>query len=296
MQHLLYLFDERGFALSDNWYRSDFKWDRGALNPHLPFIVPKAGVVEMPGAYCPVARMWGNNYGHFIYQNIGQIALMEAHGFQGKYLIVHSKSNEQLLDLMGLDMQRIIWLQDLDWDTTYRFETLLVAVHNAFDRLTARACVDAASRAGETVLSRCASVLDQYPRRIFVKRIGSRRLLGVESILERYGFQTIVPEELSVEEQIRHYLAADIAIAPHGANAANSVFMRPGTALIETFGRDFVLPWNHETSMVKGVHYFPIVESPTFPFMRLEKNRDYSVNPTILESIIETAIELTELR
>ena len=296
IQQLLYLFDDRGFALYDNWYRDDFKYDPFAANPTMPFAVPEGGVVGLRGEYCAVARMWATNYGHIIYQMLSQIALMEANGYQGTYLMVRSSAAEQLLDLMGIDSERITWLDELEQGTVYRFEEMLIASHWEFHHATvADPAVKAARTVENEVLRRCGGgCLEGYPRRLFIKRIGSRRLLDVEGILERYGFQTIIPEELSVEEQIRHFHAAQVVLSPHGANSTNSIFMRPNTAFIETFGSGLVAPWCHDVLRIKGVRYFPVPETPIYPSTTREVNRDYAVHPAILESIIESAIDLTK--
>ncbi|KAI7846181.1 hypothetical protein COHA_000251 [Chlorella ohadii] len=55
---------------------------------------------------------------------------------------------------------------------------------------------------------------------------------------------------------------ADIAIGTHGANTANALFMRPGSALIEIFHPD----WNHqfvrhwlESDPMSQVHWWGVV-------------------------------------
>ena len=81
-----------------------------------------------------------------------------------------------------------------------------------------------------------------------------------QSVLEEYGFVTIVPEEYSIEEQIRFFEHAKVVLSPHGANTSNSLFMKPGTVLIETFPLHYSNPCCLETLVLQNIAYLPITE------------------------------------
>ena len=293
-QTALFLFDERGRILADNWFLDYIPYDPCVLNGAFPPDKDCAPVEALDGDYCAVARMWSGNYGHFSYQGLDQIMLMEKVGFTGRYIVKHSSSVKQLLALFGIDESRILWLDDLDKETIYRFEKMLVVEHRAYSfRRSAPALIEAASIIGKNAAEQEDGSIG-YPSRLFVKRIGVRRLEGADELLDTYGFETIVPEEHSVAEQIRYFQHADIVLSPHGANSANSLYMRPGTVLIETFGRGWVNPWAPETLSLKGVHYLPIPQTPDLGDARKAIVEDYSVDNTILEMAIRSAIALTE--
>lgn len=84
------------------------------------------------------------------------------------------------------------------------------------------------------------------PERLYVTRgtaPRTRRLVEedeVFAILERRGFVRIDPGALSVQEQIDHFAAARVIVAPHGAALANLNFCRPGVRLLELFAPGYV--------------------------------------------------------
>ncbi len=83
-------------------------------------------------------------------------------------------------------------------------------------------------------------------RRILIDRLpGSsqgRRFLNrgdVISIFKRYGFETIVCEELSLIEQARIFREASHVAGAHGAGLANCMFCHPGTRVMEMIAGDY---------------------------------------------------------
>ena len=83
-----------------------------------------------------------------------------------------------------------------------------------------------------------------YPRYIYVKRIGYRKLINGDRFTEKYGFTTIIPEELSVEEQMNYFHNANIVLCPHGANSTNCLYMHEGSAFVEIFSERWCLNVN----------------------------------------------------
>ena len=80
----------------------------------------------------------------------------------------------------------------------------------------------------------------QPPRRLLVSRADARarRVINEDALLallRPFGFELIVPGELSLSEQVRAFAAATHVVAPHGAGLANVVFCAPGTRVLEIF-------------------------------------------------------------
>jgi capsular polysaccharide biosynthesis protein len=79
------------------------------------------------------------------------------------------------------------------------------------------------------------------PKRIYLtrgNRPNTRRLVNeaeLRPLLERHGFTTIDAGSLTVQDQIDHFAAADVVVAPHGAALTNLVFCRPGVRVLELF-------------------------------------------------------------
>lgn len=292
-QKLLYLFDEQGRALADNWFFDYISYDPCVLNSALPFGRDCAPVEVLEGEHCAISRMWGGNYCHFSFQGLDQIMLMEKAGFTGRYIVKYAPSVKQLLDMLGIDASRILWLDDLDQETIYRFEKMFIIEYPVYSfKRSAPLVVEAAEIIGRNAAAQEGASVD-YPSRLFVRRIGSRRLMGVDELLKAYGFETIVPEEHSVAEQIRYFQHADVVLSPHGANSTNSLYMPPDAVLIETFGKGWVNPWAPEALRLKGVHYFPVPQTPDLGGAGKAVADDYTVDNTILEMVIRSAIKLT---
>jgi hypothetical protein len=80
---------------------------------------------------------------------------------------------------------------------------------------------------------------DQRPwRRVFISRAQAptRKLANeseLEPVLAEAGFETVIMEKLSFEEQIRLMGQTDILMAPHGAGLTNMMFCAPGTHVVE---------------------------------------------------------------
>jgi capsular polysaccharide biosynthesis protein len=78
----------------------------------------------------------------------------------------------------------------------------------------------------------------QANRRIYISRqkCRSRTLVNeteINPILEKYEFETVFLEDLTLQQQIETFSAAKIIIATHGAGLSNLVFSCPETILFE---------------------------------------------------------------
>ncbi len=77
-------------------------------------------------------------------------------------------------------------------------------------------------------------------RRIYVSRADALRspLINEDrliALLERHGFETILPGSLTFAQQVQTFREAHIIIGTHGAGLANIAFCCPGTLLYELF-------------------------------------------------------------
>ncbi len=293
-QLFCYLFDGSGRVVDDNWFLTDPDWYAEVLNYPQPLDVEPKGFECLRGDWCLATRMSGHNFCHFIYQSLDQVFLMEQAGYRGKYLMPRSSFVPQLLGLLGVDMGRVVWHEDLEMGKVYRFERMHVL--KARDERTGEydfpATAPVLAQMAETIAARVPQDCVAGPKRLYVRRVGNRRLLGADDLIARYGFEEMIPEEHGVAEQIALFRSADVILSPHGANSANAIYMRPGTSFIETFGEGWVFPWCKDVLLHKGVHYLPVVQSPLITAMVVDNVSDYEVDPAILEMAIRNAIEL----
>jgi len=240
---------------------------------------------------CMLGDVFSSNYWHFIYETLDKLWLMEKSGYKGKYIVYRTAFSEQFLNLLEISADRIIWANDLPVDGQWRIEKLYYPVLIKGDRQYAS---PAMMEMSEFISKKIGRGEGTYPERLYVKRIGMRKLLNAESITEKYGFTTIIPEEYSVAEQIRLFMNAKIVFCPHGANTSNALFMKESTALIESFPAGWLNPCCVSEVLSKGIFYLPIFED----MHRSQNNNgysgDYTVMPEMIETAIRNAIRLTE--
>ena len=86
------------------------------------------------------------------------------------------------------------------------------------------------------------------PRRLYVTRgdvRNTRRLVHEAELLphlDRLGFTRFDPGAVSVQDQIDHFAAAEVVVAPHGAGLVNLNFAPPGVRVLELFAPRYVDP------------------------------------------------------
>jgi capsular polysaccharide biosynthesis protein len=99
----------------------------------------------------------------------------------------------------------------------------------------------------------------QYPTRLHISRTGSVRALAEEHLLDEYlgglGYVSLRLETLPWEEQVAHFRAADSIVAAHGAGLANTVFMRPGTRVVELTSGTWWFPCFRNIAYLADVHH-----------------------------------------
>ena len=286
-----FISDRDGYMLSSIW-RPEHFLNAPSLKMYMP---PKSeDVVFMRGEWCFLGTVWSDNYWHFVYECLDHIRLLEKSGYTGRYILPKQKFAEELTALLGLAPERIAWREDFDHDKVYQFETLVCVELLQNDRKKSAPVLLEVSK---DILSRIQHGESSYPRRVFVKRVGMRRLIldkGIEKLLEEFNLKTIVPEKLPVTEQILYFNRADIVISPHGANSANSLFMCPGKVFIETFPVNYINPCCLDTSYCGGLNYLQVIEPFSIIDDPWDQKRDYGIDRRHLEIAIREAIRLTE--
>ena len=292
-QDLFIYHDGAGHIVRDTWFEDDVKWDPLSLN--IPQRIDQAPSCyeTFAGEFCAVNRFWGTNYWHFTFEILDQISVMESAGFKGTYVLARTEFAQAILEMAGIDSQRILWIDDLDKSISYRFEKMFFVHTDGFTFHGNHASIPLlrfAEMIGKSIDKNYN--LGELPERIFVKRIGSRKLVGADQVLENHGFVPIVPEGLSTEEQIAHFRAANIVLTPHGANSANSLYMKTGSVFIETFGQGWGYPMCVNPLFHKGVHYLPVTGGFELSDAQHDGSADYSVDTTFLEMAIRNATYL----
>ncbi len=236
------------------------------------------------------ARDWNKNYWHFTFEALPIIFAFEKQGYQGKYLVFENKHTKELLKLLNIPDEKILYFQN---DTLYKVKechvTELLESYRRYPEIIKNMRDEILSNIGDSLQDKI------YPKNIFIKRIGQRKVKNINKIneiLEQNNFETIIPEELSVEEQIKYFYNAKIVISPHGANSTNSIYMQEYSNLIETFGRNYVNPCCLGILGDLKVKYFIMPEYTNFNKealgkLDLEPFTDYEISPMLLKFYIK---------
>ena len=288
-----YVYDEDGHIVLDLWHEYQFREVPNA-RAFRPGPAEYADPVEYPGDTFLLDRPYSGNYWHFLFENLDRAWVLEQAGYTGRYVLPPVPFAAEFMRLIGVTPERLT-----DSEVMYRsprpwhFERLFIVTTE--EEIMCGCLRDMAAQIRASLADGSCTGHTDFPRRVYVRRIGTRRLRSVKAVLDRYGFSEFIPEEHTTEEQVRCFMNADIVVSPHGANSANAIFMRPGTALIETFPSDYITMMNVSTCIACGIHYQSCVEEnwdwhvPRVP----DRGRDYSVFPPLREAAIRNAIVMT---
>lgn len=203
-------------------------------------ILKKGSKIKQVDKVCQLAMDWSKNYWHLTFEILPKILMMEESGYDGKYLLFDNNDTKSMLKILGISEEKVIFYEE---DYTYKVDelTVLDAAEVYGDKL-----VDYMDKQREQVLNKLdLSDNKNYHKRLYIKRVGIRKIKNEDeliSFLKKYGFETITPEEMSVEEEIKHFYFADIVISSHGAAFTNTLYMRPKSHIIELFGKNYVNP------------------------------------------------------
>ncbi len=209
------------------------------LRPRLPSPTP------VPGTLLSLAtRGTSTNYYHFLLDLLPRWGIFEealpGAEVDAVYLGTRASYQRQLLDLVGLSGLPVV---EVEKHACLAPERLLVPSTPNQD-LMAPHWVVSWLRARLPA----SPDLSAYGRGLYVTRGSSphtRRYVEEAALwptLEERGFTRLDPGTVSVQEQIDHFAAADVIVAPHGAALANLVFCRPGVRVLELFAPDYVNP------------------------------------------------------
>ena len=282
----MYIFNEEGKILIDPW--TVYMWNDPDNMRIYPFRLknPIPDKVPMPGSYCLLTKLYSNNYWHFTFQNLCDAYLLEKRGFTGKYIIGTASHNRDALAMLGIAPERIISLNALSEKKVYVFEEIIGVQTDRSSSPVANLVLAGAAKKIKSRLKRDPS----YPRYIYVKRIGSRKLKNGDEFAEKYGFTTIIPEKLSVEEQMNHFYNADIVLCPHGANSTNCLYMHEHSVFMEVFSERWYMNLNAGVCRENHVYHLKVI-GPAEGIAQDGMLDDYTAPEDKMEAALKAAYE-----
>ena len=284
---MLYLFNDEGKVVKE--HRDHFDPEYYELYM-FPFVLrhSKAEKIFCEGQYCILTKQHSNNYWHYTYSNLEVVWLLEKAGFQGKYVVPDIEYGSELLRLLDVPPERIISLGSFEHNKIYVFEEVFY--------------VDPVKPFGEDLVYGSPVLIEavadikkklpadpSLPKKIYVKRIGKRKLLGADKVLAEYGFTTMIPEDYSVLEQMTLFYNADIIFCEHGANSTNCLYMRKGTVFVEAFSSYWMNRCNLFALSSQEVAYLPVSSLETVRDNKDGVLRDFTFPEALLRMTIRNA-------
>lgn len=137
----------------------------------------------------------------------------------------------------------------------------------------------------ETALSNVDDDLGDADRIYISRENANRRRVAnraeIMAVLSDYGFESVVLEDLVVEEQAALFATAEIVVGPHGAGFTNLMYARE-TSVIELFGRRKKLTF-YRLAKILGFEYQAITGENVPP--------DIRVDPDELRNVIEHVLD-----
>jgi hypothetical protein len=220
-------------------------WNR--VNPsdiRLPSHPEKLRTSRLTGVTAVIATESSDgNYGHFLLDSIGRLAVFEEHSpnvlSEIDHLIVSGPEKDwkkRLLLSFGVPLEKIVWIDD---NKRYLCDTLLASSFPGAKRTYPFWLCDffRQSKAGKSNVEKEAT--GEKRRLFFVRKGPSRKLTNSKalfSLAERYGFEQYFPED--VNDSRSDFRQAEVVIAPHGAGLADISFMSPGSKVLELMPSD----------------------------------------------------------
>lgn len=244
------------------------------LRPRLPEPTVLSGAVVSLASHAS-----GVNYYHSLMDTLPRWGILQdaLPGFRPDHLVVAHRSrwDQQLLALAGLD--------DL---------TLIAPTKNlnvVADRLLVPSLGNQstlAPRYGTAWLREHLPARDVSgkPRRLYVTRgsvRNNRRLVREAELLDRLrplGFTAFDPGAVSVQDQIDHFAAAEVVVAPHGAGLANLNFSPEGVRVLELFAPRYLNPgyWAITDNIADSTYRYLVADpvEPDRPERRMNRVQD----------------------
>ena len=269
--------------------------DEPDMNYAPPFDLT-AGNHQEEDEVCLLCFLLGENYWHYVFDIIPRLMVMVKRGYKGKFLVNNTDCAKQFLELLKIPEDRLIINQYgsiIHAKKVYMFSDMYgIELHGQLLVDTRKFLIEEAEK-------NYGSLLDKsYPKKIFVSRVSRRKITNEEEIikmLKSCGFKVIVPEKLSLYEQMKSFHNADIIVTPHGANSTNLLFCRERTSMIECFSHQWINPCMMNTVGMLNIDYHMICERLADYQPNAGKFTDYKINTFILENKVKKVMELRDL-
>ncbi len=255
-------------------------WDRPHFLREFGRPQPLPAPTHVPGTHASLMSLWCNNYFHWMFNSLPRLAVLEASGVHYDRLIVPaslSRFQRETLGVLGIPDSKLL---------PFTGENLQP------ERLVWVAPLAPINEPSAFLLDWVRESLgpgESQPERMFyVSRQGGTRKAANErevfAALEPLGFEFLLPESLSFEEQTRTFASAKLVVGPHGSNFVNAIFSRK-LSVLEFFQPAHVNHGVYTVLCAAGQDHWNIMCEPVKRFGPRKFDDMYVPVDLVLESV-----------
>jgi tetratricopeptide (TPR) repeat protein/capsular polysaccharide biosynthesis protein len=259
---------------------------------------------EIKGRVAVLSGLSGNVYFHWMVDVLPRIELLRRSGWdlgEIDWFLVNSYRHEfqrESLRVLGIPEAKVL---ESDRFPHLQADELIVPSFAGYLGWPSGWAIDFLRREflpGIGGRSSSRASLTNFPKRIYISRSKARyrRVLNeadVVEVLAKFGFVSVLPELMSLEEQIACFAGAEAIVAAHGSGLTNTVFCRPGTKVIELVSPHYVSHYYWGISQYLQLeHYFLTGEAfECYPIRELmyqnSLTEDILANSSALEKMLK---------
>jgi len=255
------------------------------------------------GRVAMLAIPYGGNYFHWLYDLLPRFHLIQQSSISvdsiDKFIInqIQKPFQELLLKALEIPRDKIIEVPRKERNRFHIQATeLIVPSITTSCRLSIFGSVEswACTYLQGEFASRVIRQGFKGPKLIYIsrKKAGRRKVINedeVLALLEKYGFQSVCPEDYTIGEQVSLFQNARAVVSSHGAGLANIAFCPRGTKVIEFCSPEYLTRHLRDIAYFAG-HDYHVFAGLALPGKRLKaKSLDIFVNLQELEAIVHKA-------
>lgn len=270
--------------------------ERGECSSHIRFdkILEVSGTA-MPLTFTPHVHEW---FSHFIIQCLPRLLLAKELGIKDiKYIVPQGLRKKQfdMLRAAGVGEEQIVRVAP---DAGVKADCLVVprTWRLAFSAFTIGIYDQIVHTLGLTQAPKDKKFLISRESRKTWRNMLNYNAVR-EGLVQKYGFEVVRPETLSLYDEIDLYRRADIIVGAEGAGLYGAVYSQPGAAVISISDEDYAMPIMGSIASMRDLH-LGYVFGESFQ-SRLDLKRrlggghtDYVVSPADVLRAVDAAMQL----
>jgi capsular polysaccharide biosynthesis protein len=268
---------------------------QSTVNPQVFFDYPFQNNPNEPeflkGKFFLLGTRWAWNYAHWLFDSLPKFFGAD----ENFTFLLHGDSTPfqtQSLNMLKISEKRIVRTHS-EW---VGVENLTVCVTNRLTgithpsalkfvrkRLLKAAGVDCFNIDSSSICGPPLYIHRQKPAR----SRSQRTLLNeteVQSVFREFGFETIVPDQLSFSDQVKRFSVASAMAGAHGAGNHNNLFLPSGSPVIELYNPAW---WDHTVTRIAS-----LFDQPHYHLFgrNQDKQHRFTIEPQRLRKLLTKAM------